>query len=381
MMLIKNAMIHVGNGEILKDHDILIEDGIIKKVGKNIDKKDAKIIDASGKEVFPGFIEPMTSMGCVDFSSSFSDHEERSNPITPEMNIKYAFNPEEMELQTLYKRGVTSIGAIPGNSNIVGGQMAVFKTYGISPKKMLVKECVGLKCSVVGNIVETYGEKDMFPQTKMGIFNALKRILREAQEYMDKGEKVEKKDEKNEIFGRVLTKEIPLFVAANTKQEIQSLIDVTKDYDIELVIYSGYQSDRCIEDIKLAGASLILGNLLDSSTQIYNDTEISKIKELIDDGVLVGISSSSSRALGDRETFLWNAIELYKAGIDSEKVVEIVTLNHAKLLGVADKIGSIEEGKEADIVIYTKNPIEYYDARITQTFIRGDIVYADGGEE
>lgn len=381
MMLIKNATIHVGNGEILKDHDILIEDGIIKKVGKNIDEKDAKIIDASGKEVFPGFIEPMTSMGCVDFSSSCSDHEENSNPITPELNIKYAFNPEEMELQTLYKRGITSVGATPGNSNVIGGQMAVFKTHGVSANKMLVKECVGLKCSVVDNISETYGGKGMFPQTKMGIFSALKKTLREAKEYMDKDEKIEGKDEKNEILKKVLTKEMPLFVAANTKQEIDSLIHVTKDYDIDLVIYSGYQADRCVEEIKSAGASLILGNLLDSSVQIYNGTEISKIKELIDSGVLVGISSSSSRALGDRETFLWNAIELYKAGIDSEKVVEIITLDHAKLLGVSDKVGSIEEGKEADIVIYTGNPIEYYDARITHTFIRGDIVYTDGGEE
>lgn len=385
MLLIKNATVHVGNGEVLKDYDILIKDGLIEKVEKDINEKNSTIVDASGKEVFPGFIEPMTCMGCLDFSSNFSDNQERTNPVTPEMNIKYAFNPEEIKLQTLYERGVTSIGAMPGNSNIVNGQMAVFKTYGTTVNEMLVKEFAGLKCSVTKNIKQTYGSKDVFPQTKMGIFSELKKIFRETQEYMKKEKegtlKEDDKNEKNEIFKKILTKEMPMFVTADTKQEIDALLNITKDYDIDLVIFSGFQADRCIQGIKSNKVSLILGNLLDLSNQIYNGTELSKLKELIDDGILIGLSSASSTSSGERDTFLWNAIEFYKAGIDSEKIIEMITLNHAKMLGVSDKIGSIEVGKEADIVIYTNNPVEYYNSKVTHAIIGGDIVYTDGGEE
>lgn len=129
-MIIKNGNIHVGNGKILEGYDVLIEKGIIKKVTKNIYKDDDKIIDGKGMEVFPGFIDPVSSYGCMDIGSKIKDHDEISDPITPEANIKYAFNHDEILLEELYKVGITAIGAAPGDKNVIGGQMAVYNTWG-----------------------------------------------------------------------------------------------------------------------------------------------------------------------------------------------------------------------------------------------------------
>lgn len=380
-MLIKNGRIHVGNGEVLENCDILIEDGIIRRVGQNLSEENVELINANGMEIFPGFIDPVSSFGCIDIASSIKDNDEISNPITPEAKIKYAFNSDEIMLEELYKIGITTIGAAPGNKNIIGGQMAVYNTWGSNSNKMLLKDVVGLKGSVINSVKETYGKRDLCPMTRMGIFNELekfiaeikrKQVCKENSEYYYKGDNIAKK---------IINREISLFITANEATEINSLIHITHKYNLDLIICGGYQVHRCLENIREVNASVIIGEQTAYNAKNYNNTDLYKIGQLQRSGNLVSFSLTGDDGPEGKMKYLWNAIEFYKAGIDKEEVLKMMTINPANMLSIDDILGTIEEGKQADIVIYSNNPIEYYDSKLIYTIIDGNIVYYGRGKE
>lgn len=375
MMLIKNGRIHVGNGEVLENADVLIKDGKILKVGQGIKDEDANVIDAKGMEVFPGFIDTITNWGCMGYSFNDSDNDEKSSPVTPEMNVVDAFDAENCTMQELYRNGITTVGVSPANSNVIGGQIAAFKTYGDKTYKMLVKESVGVKASVTALVKKTYGEKNVAPKTRMGIFSTLKKAFDDAKKY-DPEKPGVSKDEKKEVLKRVLNREIPLFVAANTKAEVDSILNFVKDYDIELVICNGYMAGKSKNSIVSSNTSIVLGEQICIS-DYDNDLDLKEIVDLHKAGVNISISTTGESV--GRETLLWNAINVYKAGIDSEEVLKMITTNPSRVLKIDDRVGTIEAGKDADLVIYTNNPIRYFDAAVTHTIIRGEEVYCKGG--
>ena len=124
MYLIKNATVHIGNGTVLQQSDVLVEGKVIKEVGKDLSAEGAEVIDASGCEVFPGFIDPVSSIGAMGIPGRYLDNNEATNPITPEMNLRYSMDPDEVNRQEFYKSGITTVGLSPTNNNIMGGQIA-----------------------------------------------------------------------------------------------------------------------------------------------------------------------------------------------------------------------------------------------------------------
>ena len=187
MLVIKNAIIHVGTGYIKKNYDILIKQGIIVKIGQDLKYNGCEVIDASNQEVFPGFIDPVSSIGCIDKTFTINDQNEIAHQVTPDLKIKYAFNHSEVMFEGLHQVGITTIGASPGNTNVLGGQMAAYKTWGLNSAKMLIKEPVGVKGSVSNLVKQTYGKRDQAPQTRMGIFKVLNETLAEAQGELERG--------------------------------------------------------------------------------------------------------------------------------------------------------------------------------------------------
>ncbi len=375
-MIIKDGKVHVGNGRVLENHDILIEDGIIKRVEEKINQDKEEIIDANGMEVFPGFIDPISNFGCMDIGSRIKDHNEISKPITPEANIKYAFNHDEILFEELYKAGITAIGAAPGDKNIIGEQIAVYNTWGKNSNKMLLKESVALKGSVTASVKETYGKREVCPMTRMGIFNELEKFLIESKRALDTGEK-----QYDIIVEKIIKKEMPLFITATESVDIKSLANIANKYGIKLVICGGYQAHRCLDIIRSINASIIIGEQIAYNRKNYNTTDLYKIGQLQEDGLLVSFTLTGDNGPGGKIMYLWNAIEFYKAGIKEEEVLKMMTINPAKMLGVDHMIGTIEEGKQADIVIYSNNPIKYYNSKLKYTIIRGEIVYHEGSEK
>ncbi len=371
MILIKNGDIYDGKGNILKNTDVLIDKKTIKEIGKNIQvNDDVEIYDAKDKLLFPGFIDSLNVWGATGPGWGDNDLNEHSDPITPEMNVMYSFDQDSMMFQRVFEYGVTSVGITPSTSNVLGGYAAVYKTFGDHPYEMLVKEKVAMVGSVSKKTKEIYASKDKTPMTKMGAMALLKESIIKSIEYKDKNKK--DYDSKLEAMQMVINKEAPIFINCNTRSEMEAIEFLLKDLPVDLVFTGAFASNEHTGNIINKPFKIILGDL-SQAMSVYNENiDIEGIKKLIEKGVDVAISSSGDDIASGKESLLWNAILYYKYGFDHKDVLKMITSIPAKILGVEDKIGSIEVGKEADIVVWSDNPIKTYEAKVEATFIDGN---------
>lgn len=370
MYLIKNGTVHIGDGSILQGTDILIEGSKIIEIGVGIQSTNAEVIDARNMHVFPGFIDPHSSIGALGMPTRYMDNSEATSPVTPEMNVRYSIDPDEVNNQEFYKSGITSLGIAPDNTNMVGGQITVFKTAPMKMKERIVKDKAALKCSVTQQVKEEYGGRKQLPMTRMGIFYILKETIRKAG-----SSKQEKLSGSDEIILSAFDKgEVPVFCAACTKGEITGLLHVLEDNNVSLNIVDAFGFSDCIEEIKQISANIILGNINYMSQLAKHSINLSKVKELIQNGSLIAFSNTNGGSSEGREVFLWNGIEVYRAGVEAEEVVKMMCINPAKMLGVDDRIGTIEVGKDADISIFTDHPVTSYAAKVVKSIVNGEVV-------
>lgn len=372
MILIKKGILHDGKGNILNGADILIEGSIIKNIGHDLKvPASAEIIDAKDKVILPGFIDSLNVWGCMGPGWGDNDLKEHSNPITPAMDVVYSFDQDNMMFQRVFEYGVTSAGITPSTENVIGGNAAVFKTYGDHPYKMLVKDKVAMISSITSETKKIYGAKNLTPMTKMGAFSLLIEALRKAVEY--KKPKEDKEYNANcEALQKVLNKEIPLFINCATKSEMDAVEIALKDFDIDIVFTGAFGIHKDITKILNRKASIILGDLTSAMSYKNSKVDFSTIKQLIKDGMDIAISSCGDDIASGKESLLWNAILYYKNGIDSEDVLKMITSIPSKMLGVDNRIGSIEIGKDADLSIWSDNPIEKYTGKVEAVYINGE---------
>lgn len=370
MILIKNGTVHDGKGQVLNGVDILIEGGIIKDIGYSIEVSDSvEIVDAKDKVIFPGFIDSLNVWGCLGPGWQDKDLNEHSDPITPEMNVVYSFDQDSMVFQRVFEYGVTCAGITPTTSNVIGGHAAVFKTYGKHLYEMLVKEKAAMVASVTSATKKVYGARNVSPMTKMGAFALLKEALIKASNY-DRLKEGTDYDAKCEALQKVLDREIPLLINCNTKSEMDAIELALKDFSVDIVFTGAFGVDTNTAKKN----SVILGDLTNAMTAKNSRVDFEGISKLMENGVDVAISSCGDQMSSGKESLLWNAILCHKYGLKSEDVLKMITSIPAKLLGVDHRVGSIEIGKDADIVIWTANPIETYSAVIEATYINGENV-------
>lgn len=367
MLLIKKARIHDGLGNILDNTDILIECGKIKEIGKSLHHQGAKIVDASDKEVFPGFIDAINIYGCR--GSDYNDASESSDPISPQMNIVYSFDQDGMNFQEIYKYGVTASGISPNPTNVLAGQSAVFKTYGRNVYKMLVKENAAMIASISAIVKKAYGPKNKTPMTKMGAISLLIEALRRAENYKTK----DKYDPVIHALIPVLEGNIPLFINCSTKSEMDAILIGLKDFSkIKIVLTGAYGLDVNRDSVKNKDISYIIGDTTFAMSRGPANMNYKEIIGLMNDDYEIAIGTCGDSYASGKESLLWNAIKWYKNGLASEEVLKRITSVPSKILGVDDKIGSIEVGKHADLSIWTNNPIETYNAQLEAVYIEGE---------
>lgn len=370
MYLIKHGTVHVGDGRVLEDCDILTDGGKIVKLEREIAGEEACVIDAAGRHIFPGFIDPASVIGAMGLPTSYPDINEKTNPVTPEMNIRYSIDPDEVDNQEFYRSGITAIGLTPGNDNVIGGQMAVFKTGPAKMAKRLVKDRAGLKCSVTANVLQTYGGKSEMPMTRMGIFKLLETSLGEAAGLEEQDRTVGQK-----VIAEAANGQMPFFVSAELLQEMNSVLYLFGSRKIGFSFVDGYCFGGCLEEILKQKAGLVLGNISSLSQVTKHGMDLSLLRRMVENGNLIAFTNSCCGGSEGREVLLWTAIDVFRAGIEAEEVVKMLTLNPAKMLGVEDRIGSLEPGKDADLSIFTGHPITTYAARVEHSMIDGEVVF------
>lgn len=369
-MIIRNGNLHTGDGEIFEQTDLRIANGKIVEIGRYLDAGNEEEIDASGMEVFPGFIDPLSGIGATGMPTRYMDNREATDPMHPEMNIKYSVDPDELSAQEFYKTGITTVGLSPDNSNIMGGQVAVFKTPHMPFYKRMVKEKVMVKGSVTSSVKTTYGDKNIVPMTKMGIFFLLEKMFSSVEH-----KSADNYDEKEKVMKQILNRELPVCIAAEKQSEIQAAIQFFAEKQIPVTLSDCYEFHKCLKEIKEHRVNIIIGNVASLSRMTKHDMDMSKLNELLLNGNLIAFTTTSGGASEGREVFLWNAISAYRAGVLPENVVKMLTSHPAKILGLDDRIGRLRVGMDADISIFTGHPVTSYQAKVIMSIVDGEVVY------
>lgn len=357
--------------------DVLVEDGKISQVAPAITAEDAEVIDATGYYVMPGLIDAHTHIGLFDFNSdkSVDDANEMTDPVSAAMDARYSFNIKARELKVAYEHGITTMLFTPGSGDVFCGQPFVAKTYGDNIFDMTVKAPAAVKIALGGNPKNTFGDLNRLPMTRMGVAHVLWETFRKAKEYLDKKEKGEKQDYDANLEAIIpaLRGEIPCKIHC-TQYDMLTAIEVAKAYGVRFSLEHAWGASDYLEEIVESGCDICYGPIATyRAPGERRRVDVEAVKMLDDRGVNVAIITDSP--ILSEESLYHHMGEAVREGLAQERVIRMVTINPATQLGLEDRLGSLEAGKDADIILVKGKLGLDTDARVHLTMINGQVVY------
>lgn len=388
MLIIKNGnVLDVEKSKSVK-MDISIDGGKIVAIKKSIKaKKDDCVIDAEGKVVAPGFIDAHCHLGLMGDSVGFEndDVNEKSDPITPQMRAIDALDPMDRVFTEAYQGGITSVATGPGSANVIGGQFAAVKTFGKRIDKMIIKAPIAMKCAFGENPKRFYGTKGKMPTTRMGTAALMREALYKAKEYMEKlesaGDDITKKpayDARWEALIPVFKKEIPLKAHAHKANDIFTAIRIAKEFDVKMTLDHSTDARCIVDELAEENFPMIVGPSLGHRTKVELVNKSFKTAGVLNKaGIKISITTDSP-VIPLQHLPLCAGLAV-KDGMDKWEALKAISINPAEILGLEDRIGSIKAGKDADIVIWSNDPLQL-DAKVEYTIIDGKVVFS-GAEE
>lgn len=377
--LIKNARIITMSGDNYQNGCILFDDKILY-VGEEKGLESDKVIDAGGKIVMPGLIDAHCHVGMFEDSLGFEgdDGNEDSDPVMPHLRAIDGINPFDRAFEEARCAGVTSVVTGPGSANPVGGQFAAIKTAGICIDDMIIKAPAAMKFALGENPKCVYNEKDEAPVTRMGTVALIRELLIKSKDYMESLEKYNENSDENEkpefdikldAMIPVLKREIPVKIHAHRADDICTAIRIGKEFDIDVTIEHCSDGDAVAPILERENVPIMLGPTLSdrSKTELKNLT-FDTYKNLSDRGLSVAIITDHPEIT--IENLPLCAVMAVKHGMNEEKALKAITITAARNCRIADRVGSLEKGKDADIAVFTDLPTRF-DAECVMTFIDG----------
>ena len=372
MILIKNAYIKTMAGEDIDGGEILIgDDGKIAAIGKSLDAPEGvEVIDAEGRLVTPGLIDAHTHLG-------LKEPNEKVDPLVPHMRTIDGLCPDECFMDAV-EFGVTSACTGPGSCNVINGTSAAIKLDGSMGEKMVIRYPVGMKCALGDNPIGTHGESSKrAPITRMGVIAMLRDFIIKAKNYLaDKESGKTVYDAKLEAMIPVLKKEIPLKIHAHKSIDILNAIKIGKEFDLDVTLDHCTDGHLIAEEIAESGYPVIIGPCMTPKrkSEIMNKS-LETPAVLYNAGVkTICITTDGPPATPVQYLAICAGLAVSR-GLPMDIAFEAITINPAKVLGIADRVGSLEVGKDADVVIWTANPIVTVGAYAAVAIINGKVVY------
>ncbi len=381
MLLIRNARLFTMEGDgCIDGGDVLMDGGKVVATGMNLSAPGAKVIDAHGAYATPGFVDPHTHIGlwADGERDDTGDGNEETDPVTPHLRALDAVNPVDPCFAEACRAGVTSVAAGPGSANVLGGQFLAMKTHGKSLKTMLIKEPLAMKAAFGENPKHVYGSNGKRPGTRMGTAAVLREAFYEAREYMEKraGKDADKRPAfnlKNEALAMVLRRELLLKMHAHRADDILTAIRLVKEFDLRASVEHCTEGHLIADELREAGVGVILGPLLcdRSKPELKNLTMKApailhragvKFALMTDHGVIPEQYLPVEAGLCVRE------------GLPEMEALRAITINAAEVIGLADRIGSLAPGKDADLVLFDGHPLETR-THASLVLVNGEIAY------
>ncbi|WP_418590440.1 amidohydrolase [Gemmiger sp.] len=376
--LIKNGRIHDAVHREAYVADILLADGKIAAIGGGLTAPaDAAVFDADGLEVYPGFVDAHTHIGLDGYGIGYEgcDYNEMNDIWTPQLRAIDGINPRDPSLADARRAGVTCVCTGPGSANVLGGTFLAMKTVGDRVDKMVVRDPVAMKCAFGENPKRCY--RDKCDSTRMSTAAFLRGALMQARDYGARKQaangditKMPAYNQKLEALLPVLAREIPLKAHAHQANDIFTALRIAREFNLRLTLEHVTEGHLIVDelagekDVPMAvGPSLTFASKFELQNKSWSTPAV-----LTAAGCHVSIITDSS-VIPQQYLPLCAGMAI-KAGMDPFDALKAITLNPAEHIGVADRVGSLEVGKDADLVITAGSPFEVL-TEVKAVFIDG----------
>ena len=387
VMFITNANIHVGNGTVINNGTIQIKDGKIEKVGNDITvPAGAKVIDAKGKQVYPGIILPISNLGLVEVSAVRASSDVREiGDMNPNVRSIVAYNTDSKVINTLRSQGVLMANIVPQGS-FLAGSSSVVQLDAWNYQDAAVKTDVGMHLYMPslmprpdfgrfgggggGRFGPQQGSTTDPVKEGLNKIEELKSFFTQAKAYFTEGAHKET-NLKFEAVKGLFDKSQKFYVHGNTVRQMLIALDFVKQFNFDVVIVGGSDSWQIADLLKQHNVSVILSQMHSLPTAQDDDVDqpYKSAAALQKAGVVYSISDDDPQTRG--KNILFNAGTAATYGLSKEEAIQAITLNAAKIMGVSDKAGSIEVGKDANIVISEGDLLDMRTSKVTDAFIQG----------
>lgn len=383
MKLIQGATVYTMNAqnEVIEQCDILIKDGKIAAIGSDLSvSEETEVIPAQGYVITPGLIDAHTHVGIWgEMINGMNAGNESSHPCTPLMSAVDGIGPHHDSFQDARSGGVTAVQTGPGSGNVIGGVWSTVKTAGNTVEEMLLRKRSGLKGALGENPKQRHGQgRNRDPYTRMSIAKWIREGFQKAQAAMKAGrdslEALYQHGEENLLpFIEVLNKEMPLRLHAHRADDIVTAIRLAKEFDIDLSIEHCTEGYKIVSYIKESGYNITVGPFMGGSRKPETkNRNLQNPAILSEAGILLAINTD--HPVNPIQYLYLSAADAVRHGMDETEALRAITINPAIICGVEDRVGSIELGKDADLVLWSHHPFRTK-ARVLYTIINGDIVY------
>src|SRR5215471_17368050 len=366
---------------------VLIEDGKITAVGAGLAVPDgAQVIDAAGQWVLPGFVEVHGHVGVHEEATGWagSDTNEMTEPVTAQVRALDAINPADLGFRDAISGGVLAVNVNPGSGNPIGGQTVALRCWGRTVDEMLLREPSGLKSALGENPKRVYGEQGKMPSTRLGTAAVIRGAFVSAANYLAKldaeaakpeaDRKPVDRDLKLEALGRVLRREIPWRQHCHRADDIATALRIAAEFGYDLVIDHGTEAHLLADILAARNIPVVIGPLLTSRSKVeLRNRSLTTPGQLAAAGVTIAITTD--HPIVPVHFLAYQAALAVKHGLDGESALRALTINPARIVGIADRVGSIAPGKDADLVIWSGDPLDVQ-SRVERALVDGAEIYA-----
>jgi imidazolonepropionase-like amidohydrolase len=386
MLAIVHGTLYTVSQGVIEAGTIVVDgEGRISAIGTDVPIPDgAGIIDAAGLNIFPGFVDAHTHLGIWEegVGRAFWDGNEASDPVTPHVRALDALNPRDQGLGDARAAGVTTVCVTPGSANAICGQSVVVKTAGEVVDRMVLRQPAGLKMALGENPKSVYKARDKMPSTRMGTAALIRETLVKAQTYLDKQSQAADDPDKDppdddlkmEVMALALRREIPARIHAHRADDILTALRLGQEFDLQVAIEHCTEGHKVAAELAEADVPALIGPSLSSRSKMeLQELSFATAGELVRAGVTIALISDHP-FVPIQYLPLCGGLAV-REGLDAEIALRALTLTPAEVLGVDDRVGSLESGKDADLALYRGHPFYDVQARCLLTLVEGEVVF------
>ncbi len=379
-MILRNATVFDAVNPESYVSDIAVRGGKIAAIGKDLPAENGEqIIDAAGKNVYPGLIDAHSHLGLDNYGMGWEGHDynEMGDILSPQLRGIDGFNPMERGVRMALEGGVTCVGTGPGSANVLGGTFFAVKTHGKCVDDMVLRHDVAMKCAFGENPKRCY--KDKGNSARMTTASKLREMLFKAKEYTaakdaaaEDPAKAPKFDMKLEALVPVIRGEMPLKAHAHRADDICTAIRIAKEFGVKMTLEHCTEGHLIPEKVAASGFPAAVGPTLTNASKIeLANKSFETPGALARAGVQVSIITDSPVI---PQQYLGMCAGLaVKAGMERFDALKAITINPAKHLGIDERVGSLEVGKDADIVVVDGDILDSC-AVVTMVILNGEVV-------